>query len=93
MRLSNGQTLEDFLGVSEREVKSIIRFLRRGWLLPICSRRHQPNGYWLASSIKECEEWFNTSRSQALDELSTIYKVQRANFPEFAGQTTFRLYR
>jgi hypothetical protein len=72
--------------MSEREIKKVIRRLRKEHAFPILSRRRKPAGYWWCSSADEMEEWIVLFRSQALDELETISKIVMANYPALAGQ-------
>jgi hypothetical protein len=72
--------------INEREVKAIIRELRRTYGLPVMSRKGRPSGYWLCSSVEEMQEWIRTFKAQSLDELATLAKVVRVNYPQLAGQ-------
>jgi hypothetical protein len=72
--------------ISDREVKAIIRILRKDHAFPIISRRKKPHGYWWCQSKREMEEFVDTFKSQALDELHTLSRIVKENFPELAGQ-------
>ena len=72
--------------ISERTVKEIIRTLRKDHAFPIISRRKPPSGYWWCSSKREMEEFIEVFKSQALDELHTLSRIVKSNFPELAGQ-------
>lgn len=85
------EALASHFRLSDRQVKSLTRTLRREWLLPIGSSRQQPAGlYWILSP-KDFFDWSRAYRSQAIDELATYYRLQRRNFPELAGQTSLFL--
>jgi hypothetical protein len=63
-----------------------VQELRREWLLPIGSSRRAPAGYFWMQTAAQFIEWSRAYRSQAIDELVTLFKLQRANFAELAGQ-------
>lgn len=69
-----------------RTIKKIIRTLRKEHAFPILARRIKPFGYWWCSSKLEMQEFIETFRSQALDELHTLSRIVKENFPELAGQ-------
>jgi hypothetical protein len=71
---------------SERLVKSVIRGLRKRHAFPILSRRKKPSGYWWASSAEEMERFITMFRGQALDELHTLSRIVKENYPALAGQ-------
>jgi hypothetical protein len=83
-------TLQGYLRSTEREIKAAVRELRREWLLPIGSSRRAPTGYFWIETAAAFIEWARVYRSQAIDELATLYKLQRANFPDLAGQESFK---
>jgi hypothetical protein len=72
--------------IDAREVKAIIRVLRKDHSFPIISRRQKPSGYWWCTSRGEMEAFIDTFKSQALDELHTLSRIVKENFPELAGQ-------
>lgn len=82
----SGISLEGQLRCTEREVKTVAQELRREWLLPIGSSRRPPFGYYWMHTAEDFLNWSRVYRSQAIDELVTLYKLQRANFAELAGQ-------
>ena len=82
----SGISLQGQLRCSERDVKAITQELRREWLLPIGSSRRPPHGYYWMHSAEDFLNWSRVYRSQAIEELVTLYKLQRANFAELAGQ-------
>jgi len=69
-----------------RFVKLTARRLRQEWQLPVCGRREQPFGYFIAQTPDEFLDWMRTTRSQAISELATAYQLFKSNFPELAGQ-------
>lgn len=77
------------LGLSERKVKSIIRSLRKEHAFPVVASRQPPAGYWWCHSVEEMEEFVESFRAQALDELHTLSRIVRHNFPALAGQMNF----
>ncbi|HKO43370.1 MAG TPA: hypothetical protein VJU84_08770 [Pyrinomonadaceae bacterium] len=72
--------------ISEREVKAIVRALRKDHGLPILSRRNKPSGYWWCGSEAEMKAYVERARSQPLDELHTLSKMVKQNYPALAGQ-------
>jgi hypothetical protein len=72
----------------EREVKNIVRTLRKEHAFPIISRRCKPSGLWWCGSAEEMNEFIETFRSQALDELHTLTRIVKENYPALAGQLT-----
>jgi hypothetical protein len=70
----------------EREMKGLVRALRKHHAFPIISRRSKPAGLWWCSSADEMNEFIVTFRRQALDELHTLSKIVKHNYPELAGQ-------
>ena len=85
----SGYTIQGQLRATERDVKRFMRELRREWLLPIGSSRQPPFGYFWIISASEYLEWERVFRAQAIDELVTLFRLRRANFPELAGQGAF----
>jgi hypothetical protein len=75
--------------VDQRTVKKVIRTLRKDHSFPIIANRVRPFGYWWCNSKSEMESYIETFRSQALDELHTLGRIVKANFPELAGQLRF----
>jgi hypothetical protein len=72
--------------VSNRMVKRIVRSLRSEHGFPILSRRGEPAGFWWCSSAEEMEGFIKLFRSQAMDELHTLSKMVKQNYPQLAGQ-------
>ena len=81
-----GAVFQSVLGLNERAVKALMRELRDEWLLPVCATRQRPFGYFIAATLDQLNDWFQTTLNQALSEIATAYRVRRANFPEFSGQ-------
>lgn len=77
--------------VSDRQVKSIIRDLRRQHLFPICSRKGKPAGYWWGRTEDEIAEFVEAWRAQYLDEAKTLSLMLKANYPRLAGQMKLAL--
>lgn len=80
------EAARQFTGIDARKVKAIIRTLRKDHHFPILARRGKPNGYWWCASPEEMEEFIRVFKSQALDELHTLSKIVKTNYPELAGQ-------
>lgn len=88
--------------ISERAVKQIIRSLRKDHEFPILSRKSEqrrkhdkqgnviaaakPAGYWWCHSEAEMVEWVTEFRKQPMDELHTLSRIVKANYPKLAGQ-------
>lgn len=70
----------------DRHVKQIVRELRKEHGFPILSRKGKPAGYWWAASTEEMEQFITDWRKQALDELHTLGKMVKQNYPDLAGQ-------
>jgi len=87
------ESLQGQLRSTEREVKAVAQELRREWFLPIGSSRRQPSGYYWMHTPEDFLNWSRAYRSQAIDELVTLHKLQRNNFPELAGQDAFDFIR
>lgn len=84
----SGPTLQALLRESERGVKTCIEILRNEWVLPIGSTRQR--GYYWMFAAKDFIDWARAYRSQAITSLVTLAKMQRANFPELAGQESLQ---
>ncbi len=78
--------------LTERKVKDIIRALRKNHAFPIIASRKPPAGYWWCGSVEEMQEFIESFRSQALDELHTISQIVKHNFPALAGQLSLEDY-
>lgn len=72
----------------DREVKQTVRSLRKEHGFPILSRKGKPAGYWWCASPGEMNDFIADWRKQALDEMHTLSKVVKHNYPELAGQLT-----
>ncbi len=79
---------ESALGIelSFRELKKIIRSLRRHHAFPILTRRSKPAGYWWCASLGEMREFARLWQSQYFDEMMTLTVILKANYPKLAGQ-------
>lgn len=69
-----------------RTIKERARTLRRDWLLPIGSSRQKPYGLYWCQTERDYLDWERTYRGQAVDELVTLYRLRKRNYPELAGQ-------
>jgi hypothetical protein len=77
---------EKTLSLSRREVRSIVRSLRRRHAFPICSRKSKPAGYWWGRSEEEVAEFVRVFMAQIKDEAQTVAIMTRKNYPRLAGQ-------
>lgn len=80
---------EKGLHASERTVKDIVRTLRKQHQLRILARREKPAGYFWCENVEQMKEFIAMFKSQALDELHSLSRVVKANYPELAGQLRF----
>lgn len=74
------------IDLSFRELKKIIRSLRRNHAFPILTRRSSPAGYWWCASADEMKEFARLWQSQYYDEMRTLYVMMKHNYPRLAGQ-------
>lgn len=72
--------------LSNRQVRVIIRSLRRDHAFPILSRRKAPSGYWWCRSSAEMKEFTVLWQSQYFDEMMTLHVMVKHNYPRLAGQ-------
>ena len=72
--------------ITEREVKDIVRTLRKLHELPIISRRKKGGGLWWCENEQQMNEYVTHARKQPLDELHTLSRIVKANYPRLAGQ-------
>ncbi len=80
--------------LDDRVVKDIIRELRKNHEFPILSRKFarpgKPAGYWWCGNEAEMEEFYYAFRKQPMDELHTLSRIVKANYPKLAGQLTLQ---
>lgn len=69
----------------DREIKRTIRSLRCLGLAILSSKR-PPYGYWWCQSADEMREFVDRFKAQPMDELYTLSRMVKANFPHLAGQ-------
>lgn len=77
--------------LTERQVRIIVRSLRRDHAFPICSRKAAPAGYWWGRTEAELEEFIRVWKAQFLDEITTVSIMIKKNFPRLAGQLRLEL--
>ena len=77
---------EKNIEINFRELKKIIRSLRRNHAFPILTRRAKPAGYWWCQSISEMKEFARLWQSQYFDEMVTLSVILKVNYPKLAGQ-------
>lgn len=75
--------------LSVRTVKSIVRTLRKDHTFPILSSKKPPTGYWWCQSLEEMQAFIESFRAQAFDELHTLSKIVKHNYPALQGQLKF----
>jgi hypothetical protein len=78
-------------GITDRQVRHVVRNLRRMHGFPICTRKGKPAGYWWARTEAEMEEFIQTWRAQFIDEAQTLSIMIKRNFPQLAGQLKLAL--
>lgn len=71
---------------SERDIKDIIRTLRKTHRLPIISRRKDGGGFWWCENEEQMRQYFKHASHQPLDSIGTLYGMIRENYPKLAGQ-------
>ncbi|QQS31871.1 MAG: hypothetical protein IPM50_09275 [Acidobacteriota bacterium] len=77
--------------LTSRQVRIIVRSLRRVHGFPICTRKGHPAGYWWGRSEAELEEFVNVWKAQYLDEITTLHTMIKINYPRLAGQLKLAL--
>lgn len=78
-------------GVTERQVRHIVRNLRRMHGFPICTRKGAPAGYWWGRTEAELAEFVRVWQAQYLDEAQTLHMMLKTNYPRLAGQMKLAL--
>lgn len=81
------EIIDRYASTDERATKKHIENLRDEWLLPIGSRKTPPYGHWIIVEKNDYLRWEAEARRSPLTQLSTLWRLRKANFPEFAGQT------
>lgn len=81
----------DGMFVTARQMRHIIRNLRRMHALPICSRKCSPAGYWWGRTEAELEEFAKVFFAQIEDEAQTVGIMLKKNYPRLAGQMRLEL--
>lgn len=72
--------------VSTRMIKHIVRKLKKHHEFPILSRREKPAGFWWCGSEAEMDDYIPRALEQPMDELHTLSRIVKANYPRLAGQ-------
>ncbi len=88
-RLGRGLADAD-CAVTERTVKDIIRTLRKKHELPILSRRNKGGGFWWCEDEQQMRDYYKHASRQPLDELHTLSRIVKANYPVLVGQLTLQ---
>ena len=76
--------------MTERWVKDIIRTLRKKHELPILSRRNKGGGFWWCEDEQQMRDYYTHASKQPLDELHTLSRIVKANYPLLVGQLTLQ---
>lgn len=76
-----------------RLVTKAVRFLREIWFLPVASRKEAPMGYWIATDLDDFKAYFERASAEPVTTLSTIHRMARANWPEFAEQMEIDIWK
>lgn len=79
------------LALTARQIRIIVRSLRRTHGFPICTRKGHPAGYWWGRSEAELEEFVSVWKAQYLDEITTLQTMLKINYPRLAGQLQLAL--
>lgn len=77
--------------LSDRQIRTIVRCLRRDHGFPICTRKGAPAGYWWGRTEAELAEFVRVWQAQYLDEAQTLHKMLKVNYPRLAGQMKLAL--
>ncbi|MFL5478704.1 MAG: hypothetical protein ACJ79X_06785 [Gemmatimonadaceae bacterium] len=75
-----------------RLVTRNIRYLRDIWLLPLASRKEKPAGYWISIDEQDFRDYVDRALAAAKTEFSTIHRMAKANYPEFAEQLEINFF-
>lgn len=85
--------IDRFVGTDERTTKKHLELLRSEWLLPIGSRKFDPVGHWIIVDKDDYLRWESDFRRAPATQLSTCWKLRKANFPTLAGQSELDFVR
>lgn len=77
--------------LDSRQVRVIVRSLRRNHGFPICTRKGAPAGYYWGRSEAELAAFVNVWKAQYLDEIVTLRQMLKVNYPRLAGQLRLAL--
>lgn len=76
-----------------RLVTKAMRFLRDIWFLPVCSRKDAPAGYWISVTEDDFKAYVERATREPITFLSTIQRMAKANWPEFAEQMEIDIWK
>jgi hypothetical protein len=76
-----------------RKVTETIRFLRDIWCLPVASSKAKPAGYWISVDLEDFKAYVKRATAEPITTLSTLHRMARANYPEFAEQLELDFWR
>ena len=82
---------EQTVTLSDRQMRTIVRSLRRDHGFPICTRKGAPAGYWWGRTEAELEEFTKVWMAQYKDEAQTLHIMLKTNYPRLAGQIRLNL--
>lgn len=77
--------------LSDRQIRIIVRKLRREHGFPVLTRKGKPAGYWWGRTADEMSEFVEVWKAQYLDEAQTLSKMLKVNYPRLAGQMKLAL--
>lgn len=80
-------------GDSVRKCAAMIETLRRVWFLPVGSRKENPTGYWIITSMEDFANWVEAAKAAPITQLTTIHRVAKRNFPVFAEQMELEFWK
>lgn len=69
-----------------RKVTNAIHDLQDTWLLPVGSRKEKPFGYWIITEPTDFRTFVERAMAEPVTRLSTLHRLAKANWPEFAEQ-------
>lgn len=76
-----------------RKFHSVIEELRAVWLLPVVSRKGAPSGYWISTDQKDFEAWVERASRAPRTQMTTIFRLAKANWPVYGEQIEMEFWR
>lgn len=76
-----------------RRVSYAINDLHEIWLLPVGTRKDKPfNGYWICVNADDFREFFERASREPISRLTTLHRLAKANWPEYAEQLSIDFF-